>query len=267
MAVALNELQLQRRSGLARRAGAWWSDLGHMMTYELLSQKPAIVGMLLLQVAAGVGLAVIYAFYLGNITHTQAEYIATGAPVLALVPQALSILPQVISRQKMQGTYDFIWSLPVARSAATTATILVYALADLPGAAVTTVLASLIYGAGLHPTVTLLPAAVLVTAMASSVGLGIGQAVKNPLVVGSVSNAITFGSIFFTPIAFPAGQYPHWLVSIEVWLPIYPMAEVIRSALQPSLVSTASVHHAYLVLGGWTVVSWIVTAWIVARRK
>jgi ABC-type polysaccharide/polyol phosphate export permease len=71
--------------------------------------------------------------------------------------------------------------------------------------------------------------------------------------------------LLFSPIAFPASQFPGWLQTINDWLPFVHMATVIRAGLAPVLVPTG-VTPDYAILGLWTVGGWLAAAWVVGRR-
>jgi ABC-2 type transport system permease protein len=68
----------------------------------------------------------------------------------------------------------------------------------------------------------------------------------------------------FAPINFPPENLPEWLAGLNLWLPFYPMAEVVRDGLTQGLVT--DVVRSYAVLGVYTVASVAVAAWVVGRR-
>ena len=57
-------------------------------------------------------------------TPTIALFIVTGTPTLALIPLGLVMVPIGVSEQKVEGTFDFIWSLPAPRTAQAASTFL-----------------------------------------------------------------------------------------------------------------------------------------------
>jgi ABC-2 type transport system permease protein len=64
------------------------------------------------QVFMGAGMAVMYGFFYPEVDEVTALYIATGTPTLALIPLGLLMLPESVNQQRLEGTFDFIWSLP-----------------------------------------------------------------------------------------------------------------------------------------------------------
>jgi ABC-2 type transport system permease protein len=100
--------------------------------------------------------------------------------------------------------------------------------------------------------------------MSASVGYGLAHAIKNPMLTNLFSNMLIFMATLFTPIAFPASHYPHWLVRLHEFLPLYPMATVVRDGLSPGLAAGAG--RCFLVLALWTLGAWSAAAWTVGRR-
>ncbi|HSQ37813.1 MAG TPA: ABC transporter permease, partial [Acidimicrobiia bacterium] len=69
----------------------------------------------------------------------------------------------------------------------------------------------------------------------------------------------------FSPIAFPIENFPGWLAATHHVLPFWHMANVVRDALTDGLVD--SVWRSYLVLGAWTVGTWLLAAWAIRRQR
>jgi ABC-2 type transport system permease protein len=76
---------------------------------------------------------------------------------------------------------------------------------------------------------------------------------------------LLLGDAEFSPVMFPAGQLPGWLVQVNRWLPCGPMATVMRSALLTGV--SADVGRAYLVLAAWAVLSGLVASVAVGHRR
>lgn len=170
-----------------------------------------------------------------------------------------------VARERLEGTFDFIWSLPVPRSAQATSTFLLFTALSLPGTVLALVVASWRYGVRLDICPLIVPGTVLCALMAISVGYGMALAISNPLLVNLVTNALIFVVLLFSPIVFPASQFPGWLRAADRVLPFYNMAEVIRAGLTNGLVTDLTT--CYLILLAWTVVGWAMTAWVVGRRR
>lgn len=253
-------------AGTVRRgpAAAWLHAFGSMARFEWATTRPYAPLVLVVQVMMGVGMAIMYGFFYPHIDPTTALLITTGVPTLALVPMGFVLVPAAVATQRVQGTFDVIWSFPVPRSAALAATFSVNALLALPG----TVLALLVgvwrYGVDLHLSPVLVPAVLLSVTMCVVVGYGMALAVGNPLVINLITNATVFLVLLFTPIVFPASNLPGWLMGVHEVLPFYPMAQAIRAGLTEGIVT--DVGGAFLTLGLWALGGLGLTAWVVGRR-
>jgi ABC-2 type transport system permease protein len=250
---------------LARGLRYWGRGYLGMMRFDLLNLRTSLPVFLVVQVLMGAGTAILYGFYFADLPGTAATFIATGAPALAVVPVGMALVPGVVLQHKLEQTYDFVWSLPVPRMAAAMSTFTLFTLLALPGTAVALAVASWRYDIALHISWMILPALLLTSLMASSVGFGFAHAIPDPALTNLVTNLIIFAVLLFSPVAFPIGNFPDWLASVHRVLPFWHMANVIRAALTEGLVE--NVGRSYLVLGLWTVGSWMVTAAVIGRRR
>ena len=250
--------------GLRSGAGYWLAGVRTMVRFEWGRARSWAPMMVIIQAMMGAGMAVMYGFFYPVVSPTTALYITTGAPTLALIPLGMVMLPGAIGQQRLEGTFDFIWSLPAPRSAQATATFLLYSVLSIPGTVLALLVASWRYGVHLEPNLLLLPAAVVCALMSIAVGFGMALAIANPLITNLIANALIFVVLLFSPIVFPPGNLPGWLLTLHHVLPFYNMAVVIRAGLTVGLVS--GVTAAFLVLIAWTVAGCLVTAWVVGRR-
>ena len=252
-------------AALRRGPGYWLAGYRAMLRYDLASSRSWLVTFGLVQVLMGAGMAIIYGFYLGDMPPAAATFLATGAPTLALVPLGMALLPSVIAVRKIEGTYDFMWSLPVPRTAVAASSFTIFTLLALPGAAVSLGIAGWRYDLDLHPSFWLIPAVLLASVMAASVGFGVGHAIPDPAMINVVTNLVIFMVLMFSPVSFPIENFPGWLATAHRVLPFWHMANVVRDGLTDGLVT--SVGRSYLVLGAWTVGTWLLAAWAVRRRR
>ncbi|HZU73531.1 MAG TPA: ABC transporter permease [Acidimicrobiales bacterium] len=252
-------------SSVQRGPAHWGRSYARMLRFDLATHRGELSQMFVMQLLMGLAVSIIYGLYVPHMPHLSAAYITTGAPTLALIPVGMVMVPAIVAQQRSMGTYDFVWSLPVPRSAATAATVTVFSAVGVPGMVATVVVAALRYHVHLAPSITLLPGVAAVAVMSSSVGFGLAQAVKNPMVTNLFANTLIFVATLFSPIAFPASHYPHWLVQVHQYLPLYPMATVVRDGLVPGL--APGLVHAYLVLALWAALAWAAVAWVVGRRR
>lgn len=249
------------RHGAAR----WLHGYLQMLRFEVASQRDWLPLMLVIELLLGAGMAVMYGFYVSPMPPRSAAFVVTGTPALALVPVGFVMLPGAVARRKLTGSYDYIRSLPVPRSATIAATASVFTVLVIPGAAVSLAVASWRYGVALHVSPLIVPAVLLTSLMASSVGAAIGHGVSDPMTTSLIGNLIIFAVLLYTPMAFPPQQFPVWLVHLHQALPFYNMAIVLRGALSHGLVT--DIGRSYAILVAWTVAGLALAGWVTSRRR
>lgn len=251
---------------VVRRGPAYWlAGYRSMLRYDLSSSRSWLATFVLIQILMGAGMAIIYGFYLGDLPPAAATFLATGAPTQALVPLGMALLPSLIAVRKIEGTYDFMWSLPVPRTATAASSFTIFTLLALPGVALSLGVAAWRYDLDLQVSPGVVPAVLLASLLAASVGFGVGHAVPDPGITNVITNLIIFVVLMFSPVAFPIENFPGWLAALHRLLPFWHMANVVRDGLTDGLVT--SVGRSYLVLGAWTVGTWLLAAWAIRRRR
>lgn len=250
----------------ARRSGSseWLRSLGLMIRHDAIALRSYLVTVLMIQTLMGAGMGIMYGLYLGELPPGAATYLVAGIPALALFPIGFVLVPGVISDQRWEETYDYTWSLPVPRTAAAAASMLLFTTLAIPGTAVALVVSTLAYDVVLTPSWMLVPAVLGVSAMATSVGYAFGHGIKNPRTTNLITNALIFGVLMFTPIVVPISQFPAGLAAVHRVLPFWHMAEVLRASLTDGIVEGVAGH--WLVLGAWTVAGWAVALRVISRR-
>jgi ABC-2 type transport system permease protein len=208
-ATSAGQLPSTIRSG----AGHWLRSLHRMLRFDLRRARQWAPMMAVAQVFMGAGMAVMYGFFYPEVDEVTALYIATGTPALALIPLGLLMLAESVNQQRLEGTFDFIWSLPAPRTAQATSTFLLYTLLSLPGMVLSLVVVTLLYGVQLSVSLLIVPAVLLCALMAVSVGFGMALAISNPMVVSVITSALTFVVLLFSPsctrpATSPAGCSP-----------------------------------------------------------
>ena len=249
---------------LRRGPAAWVRGFTDMMRFEWANIRPWAGLIFIVQIMMGVGMAIMYGFFYPTVDQNTALLITTGVPTLALIPLGFVLVPSSVVSQRMAGTFDFIWSLPVPRSAQVSASFVVNAALALPGMALALLVGVWRYGVSLHPSPLLVPAVLLSTVMCVAVGYGMALLVTNPLVVNLITNALVFMVLLFTPIVYPASNLPVVMMRIHEVLPFYPMAQLIRAGLTHGMVN--NVGGPFLVVGAWALLGSGLTAWAVGRR-
>jgi ABC-2 type transport system permease protein len=247
-----------------RGPAAWVRGFTDMMRFEWANIRPWAALVFIVQIMMGVGMALMYGFFYPTIDTTTALLITTGVPTLALIPMGFVLVSNSVVSQRMAGTFDFIWSLPVPRSAQVSVSFVVNAALALPGTALALLVGMWRYGVDLHLSALLVPAVLLSTVMCVAVGYRMALLVTNPLVVNLITNALVFVVLLFTPIVYPASSLPAIMMRIHGVLPCYPMAQLIRAGLTNGMMT--DVGRPFLVVGVWALLGSGLTAWAVGRR-
>lgn len=249
-----------------RSGPGWWFD-GYrtMLRYDLLSMREWLSFFLIIQIFMGAGMAIMYGFYFDEIPDVFATFVATGAPVLAIIPVGMTMVPSLVLQHRLDNTYDFVWSLPVPRMAAMLSNLTVFTVISAPGAAITLFVAAWRYDIDLAVSWDIVPAVLLASIMGVSVGFGFAHAMKDPRMTNLVVNVIIFFVTLFSPIAFPIENFPDWFATVHRFLPFYPMAQVVREGLTNGIAT--DVGWSYAVLTIWTVIGWGTAARIVTKRR
>ena len=233
-----------------------WEVVGSRLLYPLL---------LMSQVLVGAGFVIGFGLLIPDLDSATAQYLATGAVVISLVLVGLVVAPQLVAQQKMQGSYDYVWSMPVPRSAAVLASTTLAAVVAIPGIAAALLVARWRYDMNLTIDPTVVPAFLLTLACGSFLGSAVGHAVNKPQVTMLVSQLAIFLIIGFSPVSFSADRLPGWLATVHESLPLHHMALAVRSSLTDGLVEMTP--RSWVTLSLWTAVSGMITAVVLVRRR
>jgi ABC-2 type transport system permease protein len=253
-----------RPEAVRRGPGYWLGGYRAMLRFDLVNLRDSLVFFLLIQVLMGAGMAIIYGFYFDDLPPAAATYIATGAPTLAIIPVGMTLVPTIVAQYRWNDTYDFLWSLPVPRLMAAASNFTIFTVLSIPGFIVTLLVASWRYDLDLAVSWSIVPAVLLTSLMAVSVGWGAAHAIAEPRITNLLVNLTIFVALLFSPIAFPIENFPDWLAAVHRVFPFWAMAGVVRAALTDGLVADLGRHYAVLI--AWTIGAWVLAAWVVGRR-
>jgi ABC-2 type transport system permease protein len=205
------ELPETTRSGVRY----WLTSLRVMLRFDFGRSRYWAPLMAIVQVMMGAGMAITYGFFYPDVSGPVGTFIATGTPTLALIPLGFAMVPAAVGQQRLEGTIDFIWSLPSPRSAQITSMLLLYTVLSLPGMVLALVVAAWRYHVDLRVSLLFIPAVLLCAVMAVCVGFGMALVIGNPMVVNLITNALIFVVLLFTPIVFPPTHVPGWLFHLQ----------------------------------------------------
>jgi ABC-2 type transport system permease protein len=251
--------------GVRRGAGHWLASYVVMLRFDLARQGEMLVALFFSQLVLGVGSALMYGFYLGpQLDGLTRLYLVTGVAALALIPIGFVLVPIAVMQDRVKGTHEFTWSLPIPRTVTVASTFTLFTLLALPGVAATVWVAAARYDVSLTPHWWVLPVALLTALMGASVGFGMAVAVPEPRVTNLITNVTIFFVLLFTPIIVPIEQFPDWLAAVQRVLPFWHIANLLRAGLTEGLVT--DIGRSLLVVTAWTVLGWSLAARALAKR-
>lgn len=249
-----------RRSGVAN----WMAAFRAMFRWEVAGMRLLIPLTAIVQFLSGAGFVVGIGLLFNEVPERTALYLATGAAVINLIVTGLILGPQLIAGAKQAGTYEFTWSLPVPRSAATAAWTALNLLIAIPGFVAALLMGVWRFGLQYQIGWDLVPAVLVTLVTATLIGYAFAHAIPNPNITLILSQLLIFVTIGFAPINIPPENLPGWLAEIHEYLPFAHMARVIRHGIVPDLVE--QVGRSYVVLAVWIGVATAVTAVVLRRR-
>jgi ABC-2 type transport system permease protein len=242
----------------------WLRSYSLMLKWVFLSNRSWLSMNLVVQMCIAVGFIFGISYMYPMITPDIAKHLTTGAPTLILITVGLVMAPQMVAQQRLAGTFEYIWSLPVPRMVHIAADSTNWFLSTLPGIIIAVIFGSIRFDFSLSVSPLVIPAVIMIALCATFLGYTMAFAVPKPMMAMVLTQVIIFVVMLFSPVMYPAEQLPQWLQSIHTVLPIRYMADLIRGTLTdlPILLGTA-----FGVVGAWLVVGFTVTYFLVRRRN
>ena len=242
-----------------------WASYTLLLRWQYLRSRTFLPMIVLMQIALGLGIVYGFALLVPDIDTESATFFATGAPTLGLIILGLTVVPQEVSQAKLSGRHDFIATLPIARLTPLAAEVTWWLLVQLPGTAVTLLVASMRFDVDLRLGWTVVPAVVLVALTGASVGYALASLLR-PEMANQLTNFLSIGVLLFSPINFPAERLPGALRDIHRFLPVEYMADVVRGSLTGRY-TTSSATLAFAVVGMWCTAGLLVSFRVAVRQR
>jgi ABC-2 type transport system permease protein len=242
----------------------WFRSYGLMLKWIFCSNRPWLMMNLVVQMCIAVAFVFGLSYFYPQITPEVAKYLSTGAPTLILITVGLVMVPQIVAQMRTEGTFDYIWSLPVPRMVHIAADATNMFGSMLPGVALAVFFGAIHFDFNLVISPLVIPAVILIAACATFLGYSMAFAVSKPMMVNVLTQIIIFIVMMFSPVMYPASQLPGWLATVHKFLPIQYMADLTRGTLTDLPVNLGL---AFAVVGAWFVAGFIITNLLVRRRQ
>ena len=246
-------------------AASWMRAYRVMLRWELLGTRLLYPILMVSQILVGAGFVIGFGLLIPDLDMATVQYLTTGAVVMSLILVGLVVTPQLLAQQRMEGSYEYVQSMPVARSAAQAASMTLGLLAALPGivAALLVAMSRYHFILSLHPTA--VPAFLLTLICGSLLGAVVGHALDKPQATLLFTQLGIMFIIGFSPVSFPVDRLPSWLSGLHEYLPIHHMSLLVRSSLTDGLVDVTP--RSWAVLTIWTVAAAVAAGVVVGRRR
>jgi len=233
-----------------------------LLQWQLRRGSTVMPLLVAVQIAMAVATVVGYGLLVGDPTPDVALYLATGAPTITLITVGLVMTPQMLGQAKTEGSLDWMRTLPVPRWTFLASDLLMWTLIALPGMVLGIVAGVMRFDVQLSIAPWLVAAALLVSLTSASVGYAMAS-VLPPMLAMLMTQVLVFVVLLFSPVSYPASRMPEWLQHAHEYLPIEPMAQVVRAGLANADFSVPG--RSIVVLGVWCVAS--VAAALAALRR
>ena len=242
----------------------WLRSYFLMLKWIFLSNRIWLSLNLAVQIGIAAGFVYGMSFFYPAITPDVAKYLTTGAPTIILLTVGLVLVPQIIAQARTEGTFDYIWSLPVPRMVHVAADATNMFGTTLPGIILAVVLGAFRFDFGLDVSPLIIPAVILISMCGTFVGYSMAFAVPKPMMVQVLTQIIIFIVMLFSPVSFPAERLPEWMQAIHRVFPIQYMADLMRGTLTDLPVNLGK---AFAITGAWCAAGFVVTNLLVRRRN
>ena len=233
-----------------------------LVQWQLRRSSTVMPLLVVVQIAMAVATVVGYGLLVGNPSPDVALYLATGAPTITLITVGLVMTPQMLAQAKTEGSLDWMRTLPVPRWTFLASDLLMWTLIALPGMVLGIVAGVLRFDVNLSIAPWVVLAALLVSLTSASVGYAMAS-VLPPMLAMLLTQVLVFVVLLFSPVSYPASRMPEWLQTAHEFLPIEPMAQLVRAGLARDAFTVPG--RSVVVLCAWCAVS--VTAALVALRR
>ena len=242
----------------------WLRSYFLMIKWVFLSYRPWLPLFFAVQICIAVAFIYGISYFYPMITPEVAKYIITGAPTIILLTTGFVMLPQTVASSRTEGTFDYIWSLPIPRMAHIAADTTVLIGTTLPSVVLAVILGAFRFDFSLDVSLLVIPVILLVTGTGAFIGYTIAFGVPKPMMVNVITQIMVFIVMMFSPVMFPPERLPEWLQAIHKVLPIQYMADLMRGTITDL---PAKMGTSFAVVGAWCAACFALTYMMVRRRQ
>jgi ABC-2 type transport system permease protein len=234
-----------------------------LVRWQSLRLKSFIPLAIVVQVLFAFGIVVGYPLLFPEIDELTILFLATGAPAITLITMGLVALPQVVAQAKLEGTLEYMRSLPVPRMVYLAADLTVWLAVVMPGVVFAVLVGTWALDLDLSVSLAIIPATLLVATTAAAIGYAMAT-VLPPMIAMLLTQVLVIGVLVFSPINFPAERLPEWLQSVHAVLPVQAMGEIMRGSLAADTFPLTM--GPFMLLGVWCVASLALSYMTLQRR-
>jgi ABC-2 type transport system permease protein len=242
----------------------WLRSYWFMLKWQALSKKPLLTITAAIEIAIALAVVIGMSFLFPEIDPLTARFLTTGAATIILLTIGIVLVPQIVAMGRTEGTFDYVWSLPVPRMVYLAADATIWVLLSLPGVVLALVIGAAYYDFGLQVSALVVPAVLVIAITGIFIGSAFSHAVPKPEMAHLISQVNIFFVLLFSPINYPIERLPGWFQAVHVGLPMKYMADLMRSTLTGADINLGL---AFGVVTAWLVGGLLVTYVLVRRRR
>ncbi|MCL1935502.1 MAG: ABC transporter permease [Defluviitaleaceae bacterium] len=208
----------------------FFRKLWGLIKWSLIRHKFLLPSIIIMQSFMSFMLVYGIALFIGDISDTDAMYLATGTIVINIISTGCVIAVQNILQSKQNGLFEYQKTLPVTRSSILLSEIIIWTVIGLPGIIASIVASMTRFDLQINFSLLSILMLLIVILTMINVGFSITYYFK-PQVAVQLTQVIIFGSLMFSPISFPSYRLPNWLVTIQEFFPFLSSANILRGSL------------------------------------
>ena len=243
---------------------ATWRQFGLVTQWQFRRMAEMLPFIVVIQLCLAVATVFGYGLLIGTPPPDAARYLATGAATVNLIMLGLVLAPQQVAASRTEGSFAWMRTLPVPRWVFLLSDLTIYSLAVIPGMIASLLIGSWRFDVPLSVSPWVIVAAPIVAGIATCVGYSMALLLK-PQIASLVTQVLVFIVLMFSPLSFPAYRFPAGVAAVHRWLPLEPMADLMRAVLLSSEFTFGL--RDGVVLGAWAVAAAAGAMFVLRRRS